>query len=39
MRACGLNATLTLETAPQAAQLRCVVAEANTGKVFSAAVR
>lgn len=39
MLASGLNATLTLETVPQAAQLRCVVAEANTGKLFSAAIR
>ncbi|HET9784450.1 MAG TPA: VWA domain-containing protein [Terriglobales bacterium] len=37
--ASGLNATLTLESMPQAAQWRCVVAEANTGKVFSAAIR
>jgi VWFA-related protein len=39
MLASGLNATLNLTSVPQAAQLRCVVAEANTGRLFAAQVR
>jgi len=38
MLASGLNASLTLETVPQAAEMRCVVAEANTGRLFAAQV-
>ncbi|HEY8056601.1 MAG TPA: hypothetical protein VIE13_11910, partial [Terriglobales bacterium] len=38
MLASGLNASLTLETVPQAAEMRCVVAEANTGRLFAARV-